>query len=701
MGGDSTSGAKPIIVLLLMAVLILLIYSNTFHAEWHFDDKPVILENERLKIDNLRPSTLLKTFFAKQQGKQNTFYRPLPSLSFALNWYVGQDRPFGFHLVNIVIHLLTAFFLYLSVQTLLQTPRMEQQYRAGDAHFIAVLSAVLWAINPVQIQAVTYIVQRMASMATMFTIMAIYLYLKGRRHHLPKKQVLYYAACFLCALSALMSKENAILIIPSLLLVEMIFFQYADLSKNIKAHPLITAAILAVGILLGFLIFKWFFLDFISRGYTTRSFTLWERLLTQPRVLIHYLSQMFYPLPSRLSISHDFIVSTSLIAPWSTLFSILFVLFSIGMAVAAMGKWPLVAFGVCYFFLNHVIESTIFPLELIFEHRNYLPSLFLFMSIAAGITYLINYYTLKNRSMVLILISFVTLVIMGWGCFTYIRNHAWRTETTLWRDAMLKAPLDARPAWNVAINIAWDKHVTQRQLDTALVLFEKALSMNQAREVYDSLILRNIGLIHLRRGEIELAIDAFKRSLAIHPYFNEVLFDLASVHMRTGNWDAALEQLEMLLPAARDGKAPDYYKMKGYILLWQNRPETALNYFRKALAADPNNSDLLMNTGIALDRLNKHTNAGLFLQKARKASPNKLRYHCALIENSARAGDMKKARMHARRMLATFSLGSVFNGLESMRDNFRTAPVELALIVPIVKKEADKMLEELDAQLRW
>ena len=425
-----------------------------------------------------------------------------------------------------------------------------------------------------------------------------------------------------------------------------------------------------------------------------------ERLLTQPRILICIYPNCFIRCPARLSLTHDITISTSLLSPWTTLPSILAVLMLIGLGLSQMVKRPLVAFAILFFFLNHVIESSVLPLELMFEHRNYLPSFFIFLPFAALLVYLINYYREQNRSMAMVMTSFVTLLVMGLGCFTYIRNRDWRTETTLWRNAMEKAPLDSRPVWNVAISLAWDKNVTPMQFEVALALFEKALSLNHAIERNKSLIWRNIGLIHLRRGMYEQAITAFEQSLRIDPFFREVLFDLVTAKILTGNWDAASAQLDVIYPAAKKGAAPDYYKMKGYILLWQDQPENALELLRKGLDMEPENSDVLLNTGVALSRLGNHTQADHYLKKARTISPGKIRNHYALIENSARAGEIEKAKLYARQMLAKFSINSVFDSFETMRDNFRTPPIDLNFIIPVVQKEMEQMVEDMGASTR-
>jgi tetratricopeptide (TPR) repeat protein len=690
------------VVFLLLGVLIFTIYANTFHAAWQFDDKPNIVKESRLHIEDLRPATLWNTFFAFKANGQLELFRPLPRLSFALNWYWGQDSTFGYHLVNTAIHIITSLFLYLVTYNLLLTPNLKRRYGLKDAVSIALLSTVFWAINPVQTQAITYIVQRMASMAAMFYVMGIYCFLKarGEHEHNQHKAMLFYLGCLASFLGAIMSKENAAMLPISLCLIEVIFFRdIKGLIRN-KNISYVSAVIVGSIVLLSIVFIVADGFGMFSKGYALRSFTMQERLLTQSRIIVLYLSQLVYPLPGRLSITHDITISTSLLSPWTTLPSILAVLLLIGLGLSQVVKRPLVALAILFFFLNHVIESTILPLELMFEHRNYLPSFFLFLPFAALMIYMINYYRDRKQSMVVMMTTFVTLLIMGVGCFTYLRNRDWRTETSLWRQAMEKAPLDARPAWNIANAIAWDKNVSPLQLDVGLALFEKALSLNNAIEENKSRILRNIGLIHLRRGAYEQAVTAFKQSLRIDPYFREVRINLVSAYMMMGKWDAATEQLDAILSQAEEGVTPDYYKMKGYILLWKHQHENAMKFLRKALAIEPENADVLLNTGVALSLSGDHVNADLFLQKAGKISSNKIRFHYALIENSVRAGEMEKAGMYARQMLAAFSVKTVFDGFDTFRDDFRTAPIALEFIVPVVQKEMGQMLEDMEILAR-
>jgi len=371
---DSHSNNRTWIAFALLLFLILPIYSNTFSASWHLDDDPNIVNNSQLHIENLMPETLWKTFFAKP-GPVEKFYRPLPCLTFALNWYYGGDNVTGYHAVNIAIHILTAIFLYLSILNLFKSPNLEEKVK-GKEHFIALLSAALWAVNPIQTQAVTYIVQRMAIMAAMFYILGINFYIKGRLADVRSKQILFYTGCLFSFLLALGSKENAILLPLSLILVEIIFFQKSgSLGEKKKIIWAALASTIFILFLFGGLLFlmKKDPLNYLNQLSEIRPFSFSERLITEPRIVLNYLSQIFYPAPNRLSIEHDVLLSTSLLKPWTTLPAILIVLCLIGLGLSQIRKRPLIAFGILFFFLNHIVESTILPLELVFEHRNYLP----------------------------------------------------------------------------------------------------------------------------------------------------------------------------------------------------------------------------------------------------------------------------------------------------------------------------------------
>ncbi|QTA81906.1 Uncharacterized protein dnl_42630 [Desulfonema limicola] len=371
---------KNVTASVLLFIIILAGYTNSFNASWHLDDYPNILENPRIHLTEFSFESIINTFYASfdnglYQGKK--MYRPVPCFTFALNWYFGGDNVFGYHVVNFSIHFLTAFILFLTVFNLFETPNLKSRFNNKNQYYAAFITAVLWAVNPIQTQAVTYIVQRMASMGAMFYILGFYFYIKARNSNSLQNRVFFFLSCLMSYLLALGSKENTVILPMALLLAEIVFFQDTAKPETRKRLLIITGAGAVLILIIGGLFLGRNPLSVIG-SYEHRTFTLFQRIMTQPRILLLYLSQIFYPVPGRLSIEHDIAVSTSLFQPWTTIPAILTIIFLIGAAVILIKERPVVSFAIFFFFLNHVIESSVIALELVFEHRNYLPSMFLF-----------------------------------------------------------------------------------------------------------------------------------------------------------------------------------------------------------------------------------------------------------------------------------------------------------------------------------
>ena len=151
-------------------------------------------------------------------------YRPVARLSLALNYYFGGLNVSGYHLANTIIHLVASVFLFLFIYHTLNLPSLKAKY-ATKSYAVALLATILWAINSVQTQAVTYIVQRMASLAGMFYIISMYYYLKTRTETITGRKPLFFILCFVSFLRAFGSKENAVMLPMSLLLYEMLIIQ--------------------------------------------------------------------------------------------------------------------------------------------------------------------------------------------------------------------------------------------------------------------------------------------------------------------------------------------------------------------------------------------------------------------------------------------------------------------------------------------
>ena len=594
--------------LLLFGLLLFLVYSNSLDATWHLDDFLNIISNPRVHADASQPDSILKpfgSFFDNGRLK-----RPLAFFTFAINWYWDQDNPRGYHLVNILIHLLAAFFLFRTIQVLFETPRLRGTWERSRIQFVSLLAAVLWAINPIQVNSVTYIVQRMASLCGMFYILSIYFYVNARLSGiLTKKSILLYAACGLSFLAALLTKENAALLPGALVLIDATFFQKLD-RKKVRWTILGIAFAMGIAVLIGgvFLFYKGNLLAFLSSE--RRFFTPIERLLTQPRILLFYLTLIFYPTPNRLSLVHDIEISTSFYHPWTTLPSIIVVFALIGFAVYKLRKWPILSFAILFFFLNHVIESSIIPLELNFEHRNYLPAMFLFWPVAVGLERLLTQYRERNPIVFRALLVFIPLLIVGLGTGTYIRNAVWSSGKLLWEDALRKAPQSARSY----IHLAWSHYQRRGEEKMALLLYHKALKMKHNSKDQHAKIYNNIAYIHFKNGDCGRAIEYWQKSHEMVKSYYMPRYLLALALTRCGRFEEALSHLDHLIE-----QRPDYSKplnLKAVIRLIQNQPQEALVLFRRCLKLEPANAHYYLNVGAGFHLLGDYQRAELFLFQA-------------------------------------------------------------------------------------
>jgi protein O-mannosyl-transferase len=570
----------------VIAVTVFLAYANSFNASWHFDDYNNIHTNSKLHLSDLDPEALYNTLFANPLfPEQQRLYRPLSNLTFALNWYWSGEDVWGYHVVNVFIHTVTAVFLFLVICCLYRTPALEAA-SINQASKIAFFAALLWALNPIQTQAVTYIVQRMASLAAMLYIMAIYTYLKARLSPNVANKIGFGCSTLLFALLAMGSKENAVTLPLCLVLIEMVFFKTRQRLKALYAFALLAA--IALFTIACLLYVKGDPLAFLS-GYESRSFTLTERLLTEPRIVLFYLSQIFYPAVFRLSLEHDILLSKSLFVPWTTLPAICILILIVVHSFSKIQTKPFLSFSLLFFLLNHAVESTVLPLELIFEHRNYLPSMFLFVPlIDFACTKELTLYKRNILSYPLVTISLVfTAVLFGTG--TYLRNMDWKSERTLWQDTLYKAPLSARAAYNLG----------KVYLDTGL--YDEALALfNRAEERYATapipkllqcLVFNGKGSVFLLTGQPERALQYFERALSTDENYSLSRFNLALTFLSMRNIHEADRNLQLLVN--KNATHPDYYYLSK-IIQGLKHPQQTDRYQENKHLSNPTNKNLLI-----------------------------------------------------------------------------------------------------------
>jgi hypothetical protein len=363
--------------LLMLAVAMLLtalVYVPGLSGAWLVDDESNLGAFSQYEAGAAPYRELI---FSNNSGPLG---RSVSMASFALNHTLGLFSTTALKATNLGIHLACGLLLYL---LLAQLFRLRNPTATVAAPLLAALLTAWWLLLPQHINTVLYIVQRMAQLAALFSLAACLSYVRGRAALQAGNPRGYLGIALALALFlplAMLAKETGILCLGWLALIEVFFFRRSHPSLQ-PGRVLLIASVLAGSLIAAVAIFS---PHFFADGYLLRDFTLHERLLTQPRVLFTYIGNIFLPDSATMGLFHDdFVVSQSLLSPWTTLpaLLLLFALLGLGIRLANSPRWWPVSFGLFFYFAGHLLESSFIALELYFEHRNYLPAAGLLLAI--------------------------------------------------------------------------------------------------------------------------------------------------------------------------------------------------------------------------------------------------------------------------------------------------------------------------------
>lgn len=342
----------------------LLVYLPGLTGDFAFDDYHAIVNNPTLALARFDMVTLLDAALSTNTGP---FRRPLAMLTFAFNRSVIGPEALGYKGVNLAIHGLNVVLVYALGRLLVARLASAEAPQAA----LAFTFAALWALHPLQLSAVLYVVQRMTSLCASFMLLALLAYARARSREIAGQTVprWQWALVPTSGCLALLVKETALLLPLFLLTLELRVFHCA--ARPQWRQPLRGVLVLLVGVGAALL---WWQPPLIFASYVWRDYSLLERLLTEARVLVFYLRLLVLPTPGAFALFHDDIAwSQGLLMPWTTLPSVLFIA---ALAVlATLGRWSALAFGCAWYLCAHLLESTVYPLEMVHEHRNYLATL--------------------------------------------------------------------------------------------------------------------------------------------------------------------------------------------------------------------------------------------------------------------------------------------------------------------------------------
>jgi len=346
--------------------------------------------------------------------------RPIALLSFLSTAFAWPDNPLPFKAVNLILHIINTLLVYtLSFRickVLGNTDRL--------TIIVSFATALIWATHPIQQSTVFYVIQRMTQLSALFLLLGTNYYIYHRSKYNLANIKNYFSLSVIyssCLVLAVLSKENGLLLCLFVLLIEGFLFSK---SKDQWLSWLRWGGIFS---LLPFLLFVLYIVgiwDIINTGYLWRDFDLYERVLTQFNVISSYIGFIIIPTLSDSTLFHDDFNISRTLFEWPTFASFLFITSLLVAAFLLRKKKPIVSFGIAWFFTGHIMESTFLPLELYFEHRNYLPSFGIIFTLVYMATHIPE--NVKRISYLLIIIY---LLMISW--LSYINASIWGDEDKL------------------------------------------------------------------------------------------------------------------------------------------------------------------------------------------------------------------------------------------------------------------------------
>ncbi|BAP56164.1 tetratricopeptide repeat protein [Thioploca ingrica] len=584
---------------LLLAIVVALTYGHTLDVPFYLDDFSSIEENPVI----YNSSGLLALW-------QFAPLRIVGYLSFALNYQIHQFQVAGYHLVNIIIHFFAGMAVFGLLRGLVRTPAVNLTLSASTQQWLPILTALIFVLHPLQIQAVTYIVQRLASLSALFYIASMASFIQARLTDRIGQRVLWILACIFLALLAFFTKQNTATLPLTLLLLELIFF------PGHKRRLMMVTGIAGLG--LGCI---WFILAVVfhhnpfslesmqALTRETEEVTRTAYFATQMSVLWTYIKLFFwsssshidyyYPITETFLSTQNYNLIARLldsVALWALIGHLLV----LGWAGYSLRRWPLVAFGIFFYYLAHLIESSFIPIrDVIFEHRTYLPNLGLIIASSWLLVVYLPRWVSQKTTLTIIILLLVML-----GITTKLRNQMWRDPIALWQHNVEQSP-DKQRGW-----VILGKHLIQAERsEEAIEALNHAVTKKVNPDGTESLSVStetalNFVVAYKRLHRYDEALQWIDRSLALKDQLRP--FDQAKFLINRGN---------ILFELKHNQEAENSYRLAlqiypqnlnarinlGTILAATGRYDEAIALYQEILAIDPSNAYVKSN----LEKLQK------------------------------------------------------------------------------------------------
>ncbi len=671
--------ASPWFAVILIAAVTLVIYSNAYRVPFVFDG--IVQVENKEKIRELKNYVSLNVFKSR---------RPMVEFSFAINYQLGKLNPVGYHLVNVLIHMangVLVYFLALNVfgrlsffqgapgespvalkshhnrkkKSRKSTPTIQKSnaavFSSSKIPSMALWVALLFVVHPIQTQAVTYIVQRYASMSAMFYLASVFFYIQARKLQLNSetsrgkrthsddslkpdtgkksatvfslKILFYFVATVLSGVFAFLSKENAATLPGIILLVEYFLFDRSWRGWKKKLLWIVPTGALLVFLGLYFLSstrglkFGNLLEDVSILTRETGTVDRWSYFCTQFNVFVEYIRLLFFPLSQ--NVDHMYPLKSGFFDGLTPL-AFVFIISVLGVGIWNVRKRPAVSFGIFWFFITLSIESSIFPIsDAMFEHRLYLPV----FGFAMFVVYVVFQIFSHKRAWATLFLA-ATVVTLGVG--TYLRNKIWQDPLTLWQDSAQKNPENHRAHTNYGAELNDAGHV-----DLAIREYSKALEIKPNFADANN----NLGSALMQRGQFEEAIQCFSKALQNKSRFAAANNNMGVALSLKGDLNGAIRYFKEALSITPF--FAEAHNGLGNALAQRGNIEKAMVEWAKAVEIDPHYAKPRYNMGVVFEQKGDMRKAKKSFSEAVRINPGYAQAYSKLGFISARQGDYETA----------------------------------------------------------
>jgi protein O-mannosyl-transferase len=590
-------------VILLAPVVIALAavaaYQNSFAGTFVLDDVSWIEGNASIR--HLWPiSQVLFPTDASLVGG-----RPVVSLTLAVNYALGGMNVWGYHAVNLAIHVLAAWALFGITRRTLVLPQLQSRFGSA-ATPLALVVALLWLIHPLQTEAVTYVIQRTEALAGLFYLLVLYCVIRGATSSGP---IFWYIAATAACLLGMATKE-VMATAPLIVLIYDRTFLAGSFREVWRRRYGLYLALAATWAVIALLLFSTGFYGGTT-GFAVQKSTCWSYLLTQTGVIVHYLRLAFWPVglcfdygwPPAHGMGEVFLPG-------------ILVLGLLVLTVWALFERPAWGFLGAWFFMILAPSSSFVPIkDAAFEHRMYLSLAAIVVGVVIGGwlvgQWLVGRGTIRQSALWISGGALAAFAAVALGLLTFERNADYHSVLSVWEDTVAKAPGNERAHYNLGVTLASSGRAAE-----AITHYQRALEIKPDHELAHN----NLGLALARGGQLDDAIAHYQKALEIKPDFAEAHYNLGLVLAKRGQADEAIAQYKQALEFK-----PDYAEAHndlGIALAKRGRFEDAADHFFRAVQLKPDDAGIHNNLGIALASRGRLDEAIAHFRKALEIEPD-------------------------------------------------------------------------------